>query len=78
MSSRPDRKDLELAARRSIEARADRPFTDEEWREARENLLALARLAVEWQVDAERRSAPEPETPEPDAPRKRPASKAKK
>jgi hypothetical protein len=75
MPSAPDGKNLELAARPSIEAQAGRPFTDEEWSEARENLLAFARLVVEWKVEADRRSAPEPEAPEPDSARKRLASK---
>jgi hypothetical protein len=48
-----DREELERAARRSIEAQAGRPLIDDEWREARENLLALARLVVAWKLKPE-------------------------
>jgi hypothetical protein len=48
-----DREELERAARRSIEAQAGRPLTDEEWQEARTNLLALARLVVGWKLKPE-------------------------
>lgn len=47
------REELERAALRSIEAHAGRPFTDEEWPEARRNLLALARLVVGWKLNRE-------------------------
>lgn len=40
----------ELRARRSLEARKGSPFTDEEWREATANLIALFRVLVEWEL----------------------------
>lgn len=40
----------EQRARTAIEVRAGRPFTDEEWREAKRNLRQLFGLLASWQV----------------------------
>jgi len=44
------RKAAEQRARTAVEMRAGRPFTDEEWREAKRNLRQLFGLLASWQV----------------------------
>jgi hypothetical protein len=55
-----ERAAAELRARQSIEARKGSPFTDEEWREAKANLIALFRLLVQWQLQAEQQATSDP------------------
>lgn len=48
----------EQAARAAIEALAGKPFTDEEWREARENLRAFYALLAKWDAADGRSDGP--------------------
>ena len=42
----------EERARASIDARSDRPLTDQEWSEAKANLRQLFGLLASWQLSA--------------------------
>ena len=68
-----ERQAAEQRARQSLEARKGSPFTDEEWQEAKTNLLNFFRILAEWQVQAEQRAADSP--PAPVAPQRRTRTK---
>ncbi len=66
-----EREAAERRARESVEARKGSPYTDEEWREAKANLVAFFRIAIEWQLQAEKQDTPAPNAAQTAPPLKR-------
>jgi hypothetical protein len=61
----------ELRARESLEARKGASFTDEEWQEAKTNLVTFFRILAEWQMQAEQPVADSPPEPADASPQRR-------
>jgi hypothetical protein len=57
-STNDEREAAERRARRSFEVRKGLPYTDEEWREAKANLVAFFRIAIQWQLQAAKQEKP--------------------
>ena len=61
-----EREAAEQRARHSIEEKAERQYTDEEWREAKANIKGFFSTLARWQLDA-------PENATPAAPARQPS-----
>jgi hypothetical protein len=61
----------EVRARESLEVREGAPFTDEEWQEAKTNLVNFFRILTEWQMQAEQPVADSPPAPADASPQRR-------